>query len=91
MLNSKKEGRFLLPGNDRRPADVFLLVAVVNPLQHTAAAAARKLLSPLVISSTTSLTKKCKEQLTNVRAGDFLHAPYPRISGWLAQNCGQGS
>ena len=40
--------------------------------------------------STTSLTKKCKLQLTNVRAGDFLHAPYPRISGWLAQNCGQG-
>ena len=44
VLNPVKEGRFLLPGNDRRPADVLLPnwaagrdaaldVTVVNPLQ----------------------------------------------------------
>ncbi len=45
VLNPVKEGRFLLPGNDRRPADVLLPnwaagrdaaldVTVVNPLQQ---------------------------------------------------------
>ena len=45
VLNPVKEGRFLLPGNDRRPADVFLPnwaegrdaaidVTVINPLQQ---------------------------------------------------------
>ena len=45
VLNPVKEGRFLLPGNDRRPADVYLPnwaegrdaaidVTVINPLQQ---------------------------------------------------------
>ena len=45
VLNPVKEGRFLLPGNDRRPADIFLPnwaegrdaaldVMVINPLQQ---------------------------------------------------------
>ena len=45
VLNPVKEGRFLLPGNDRRPADVYLPnwsagrdtaldITVVNPLQQ---------------------------------------------------------
>ena len=45
VLNSVKEGRFLLPGNDRCPADVYLPnwsagrdaaldITVVNPLQQ---------------------------------------------------------
>ena len=54
VLNPVKEGRFLLPGNDRRPADVLLPnwaagcdaaldVTVVNPLQQ---ATVHELLSP---------------------------------------------
>ena len=45
VLNPVKEGRFILPGNDRRPADIFLPnwaegrdaaldVTVINPLQQ---------------------------------------------------------
>ena len=45
VLNPVKEGRFLLPGNDRRPADVYLPnwaagqdsaldITVINPLQQ---------------------------------------------------------
>ena len=45
VLNPVKEGRFILPGNDRRPADIFLpnwaegrdaalVVMVINPLQQ---------------------------------------------------------
>ena len=45
VLNPVKEGRFILPGNDRRPADIFLPnwaegrdaaldVMVINPLQQ---------------------------------------------------------
>ena len=51
VLNLVKEGRFLLPGNDRRPADVFLPnwaegrdaaidVTVINPLQQQTVAEA---------------------------------------------------
>ena len=46
VLGPVKEGRFILPGNDRRPADIFLPnwadgrdaaidVTVINPLQQT--------------------------------------------------------
>ena len=41
VLNPMKEGRFIFPGNDRRPADIFLPnwaegrdVTVINPLQQ---------------------------------------------------------
>ena len=51
VLNPQKEGRFLLPGNDRRPADVLLPnwsagcdaaleITVVNPLQQATVAEA---------------------------------------------------
>ena len=51
VLNPVKEGRFLLPGNDRRPADVFLPnwaagrdaaldITVINPLQQATVAEA---------------------------------------------------
>ena len=64
VLNPVKEGRFLLPGNDRRPADIFLPnwaegrdaaldVTVINPLQQATvveAATTPGHLSPLLTS-----------------------------------------
>ena len=91
-LGPVKEGRFLLPGADRRPADVFLPnwaggrdaaldVTVVNPLQDATVAGAAETaghaLSFAYERKMTAAAEDCQQQGIN-----FLPLAAESLGGW---------
>ena len=91
-LGPVKEGRFLLPGNDRRPADIFvrnwaggrdaaLDVTVVNPLQDAtvvgAAATAGHALTFAYERKMTAAAELCRQQ-----GIAFLPLAAESLGGW---------
>ena len=92
VLNPVKEGRFLLPGNDRRPADVLLPnwaagrdaaldVTVVNPLQqanvHEAAVNPGLSLSFAFERKMRGAADDCERQ-----GASFIPLAFESLGGW---------